>query len=71
MAERQAKLYDAALFRTQAISETLVRLQCEILAHLSNKPFSEISEIAWKDIDSSTNELIKMHSDLGGSPTEN
>lgn len=71
MNERKINLFDAAIFRTQAIAENTLRIQCEILAHLTNKPFEEIFEVVLKEVDRDTKELIIIHSNLGGDTAEN
>lgn len=71
MNERKINLFDAAVFRTQAIAENTLRIQCEILAHLTTKPFEEIFEVVLKEVDRDTKELITIHSNLGGDTAEN
>ncbi|MBS1741469.1 MAG: hypothetical protein JST81_00425 [Bacteroidetes bacterium] len=69
--ERKINLEDASLFRIQAMLEQLLRLHCEMYAHMAKKDFEEIYGLVWKEVDSSTKELIKLHSNLGGDPKEN
>lgn len=71
MNERKINLFDAAVFRTQAIAENTLRIQCEILAHLSNRPFEEIFDHVVKEIDRDTKELIQLHSHIGDDPNQN
>ena len=71
MAERKISVMDASTFRQQAMLEQLLRIQCELYAFLAKKDFQEIYDLVWQEVDSSTKELIKMHSNLGGDPIEN
>lgn len=71
MPERKINMLDAAIFRVQAMLESSIRLQCEIISHLSNQPFEGISEAVWKEIQRDTKELIEAHSKLSDDPTQN
>ncbi len=71
MPERKINVLDASTFRQQAMLEQLLRIQCEIYAFLAKKDFEEIHSLVWKEVDSSTKELIQLHSNLGGEPKEN
>jgi hypothetical protein len=66
MEERNINVHQASIFRLQAMVEQLLRLQCEMYAHMANKEFKEIYDLVWREVDSSTKELIQMHSTPGG-----
>lgn len=71
MSDRKIDVYQASVFRMQAMLEQLLRLHCEMYAHLAAKDFGEIYDLVWREVDSSTKELIRMHSTLGGDPDQN
>jgi hypothetical protein len=71
MDERKISYGDASIFRIQAMLEKSIALQCEIISYIAKKPFKEISEATWKDINAETKTLIESHSSLGGNPAEN
>lgn len=71
MSQRKINVYDAAIFRIQAMQEQTLRLHCEMYAHIANKDFKEIYSLVWKEVDASVKELIQVHSDLGGAPESN
>lgn len=64
MAERKITMFEASSFRMQAMLEQLLRLHCEMYAHMANKDFKEIYDLVWKEVDASTKELISNHSHL-------
>jgi len=64
--EREAFIGEAMICRVQAMAESLITLQIEILAHLSGKTFKEISDPVWSKINSETKKLIELHSHLPG-----
>jgi hypothetical protein len=69
--ERQIYIGDAMMCRIQAMLESSIRIQVEIMAFLAKKDFQEVSTPIWRNIDSATKELIKLHSNLGGNPAGN
>lgn len=71
MNERKTNIYDAAIFRIQAMQEQTLRLHCEMYAHIAKKDFEEIYSLVWKEVDASVKELIQLHSNLGGEPESN
>jgi hypothetical protein len=70
MSERQITPEEAGIYRMQAMLEQLLRINCEILAHMANKDFTEIYDRVWQQVNSSTKELITLHSRLGGGDGE-
>ena len=71
MSERLIPENDASIFRLQAMLEQLLRIQCEVYAHLAQKDYKEIMDHVLKEVDSSTKELILLHSHLKGNDNPN
>lgn len=66
---RQINIHEAGMYRMQAMLEQLLRLHCEMYAHLAKKDFQEIFDHVLEEVDAATKELIEMHSNLGGEAT--
>jgi hypothetical protein len=71
MQERKISYYDASIYRMQAMLEQSIKIQVNILAHLTKVDKTVLFETVHKEISDDAQKMMQLHSELEGDADPN
>ena len=71
MQESKISYYDASIYRMQAMLEQSIKIQVNILAHLTKVDKTVLFETVHKEISDDAQKMMQLHSELEGDADPN